>query len=272
MANTENLCPLGHGVMALETNNKVIIFKDIEINYTEENYVCASCKLEVANKKQVANTQKEISDAYRTKVGLLSGKEIKQLRARYHLTQKSLANKMTIGIASVKRWEGGVIQSKSMDKALRNVFWNHNRDFNFTGNRELFIPRIKLVLQQFKTKLGVKLLLKGDKLLFAAKYLWYADMVAHRDLGKSMTGATYAALPYGPQLNNYHELIDTIKQSDISEAEPLSIEENKIIKIISTIFPQEKMIYNAAHRERIWKNKSIGQIIPYSESNDLAEL
>jgi hypothetical protein len=179
---------------------------------------------------------------------------------------------MTVGIASIKRWEGGIIQSKSMDKALRNVFWNHDSELNLTGNRELFIPRIKLVLKAFEEELDRKLLLKGDKLLHAAKYLWYADMVAHRDIGKSMTGATYAALPYGPQLNNYRDLIDTIKQSDTLEAEPLSVEENKIVKIISKIFPRKKMVYNAAHREQIWKNKSIGQIIPYSESSELTEL
>jgi len=179
---------------------------------------------------------------------------------------------MTVGIASIKRWESGVIQSKSMDKTLRNVFWNHKREFNFTGNRELFIPRIKLVLEELEEKLGLKLILKEDKFLYAAKYLWYADMVAHRDIGKSMTGATYAALPYGPQLNNYRDLIDTIKQSDTSEAEPLSVEENKIIKVISTIFPKEQIVYEAAHREQIWINKSIGQIIPYSESSELTEL
>ena len=195
-----------------------------------------------------------------------------ELRKKYKLTQKSLANQMTVGIASIKRWEGGIIQSKPMDKVLRNVFWNKERDFNFTGNRELFIPRIKLVLMQFEEKLGIKLLLKGDRFLYAAKYLWYADMTAHRDIGKSMTGATYAALPYGPQLNNYRDLIGTIGQSDISEAEPLSVEENKIIKVMSTIFPKKQRIYDAAHREQIWKSKSIGQIIPYSDSSDLTEL
>jgi len=272
MANHKTQCPAGHGNMDLRKSKKDINFRDINISYLEENYICSSCKLEIATKEQIANTQKTISDNYRSEIGLLSGEEIKQYRKKYKFTQKSLANKMTVGIASIKRWEGGVIQSKSMDKALRSVFWNKERDYNFTGNRDLFIPRIKLVLKQFEAKLGKRLLLKGDKLLYAAKYLWYADMIAHRDIGKSMTGATYAALPYGPQLNNYQDLIDTIKKSDASESEPLSVDENKIIKIISKNFPQERMAYDAAHREQIWKNKSIGEIIPYSDSSDLTEL
>ena len=272
MANNKTQCPAGHGKMELRESKKNIGFRNVNIIYTEENYTCPLCKLDIATKEQIANTQKAISDAYRSEVGILSGKEIKQYRKKYKLTQKSLANKMTVGIASIKRWEGGIIQSKPMDRALRNVFWHKERDFNFTGNRELFIPRIKLVLMQFEAKLATKLLVKGDKLLYAAKYLWYADMVSHRDVGKSMTGATYAALPYGPQLNNYQDLIDTIKKSDETESEPLSVEENNIIKRISKIFPQKRMVYNAAHREQIWKNKSIGEIIPYSDSSDIMEL
>ena len=32
---------------------------------------------------------------------------------------------------------------------------------------------------------------KGDKFLFLSKYHWYADMLSFRELGRSMTGATY---------------------------------------------------------------------------------
>ena len=39
-----------------------------------------------------------------------------------------------------------------------------------------------------------------------------------------MTGAAYAVLPNGPQLNNYVDMIDEIKNSDESFADPLSSE------------------------------------------------
>ena len=58
------------------------------------------------------------------------------------------------------------------------------------------------------------LLRPTDRLLYAAKYLWYANMVAFRETGQGiMTGATYAALPYGPQLNNYADLVDLIREA-----------------------------------------------------------
>jgi hypothetical protein len=67
--------------------------------------------------------------------------------------------------------------------------------------------RIKLVATSFERILDKRLLKSGDKFLFLAKYLWYADMVAFRLLGKGLTGASYAAITFGPQLNNYRDLV-----------------------------------------------------------------
>jgi len=107
-------------------------------------------------------------------------------------------------------------------------------------------------------------------MLFAAKYLWYADMVAFRDLGESMTGSTYAVLPYGPQLNNYRDLIDEIKNADGLMVKPLTQEEKRVIKKIAMTFPEEQMVYDAAHREIIWRRRGAWAIIPYSDSAELA--
>ena len=112
----------------------------------------------------------------------------------------------------------------------------------------------------------------GDMLLFDAKYAWYADMVAHRDLGRSMTGAAYGALPHGPQMNNYRDLVDLIRDADESKAEPLSEDEKKIIAKIARKFPTKQMVFDASHREPAWKNKTAGAIIPYSDSQKLQEV
>jgi hypothetical protein len=179
---------------------------------------------------------------------------------------------MNVGIASIKRWEGGTIQSKSMDHALRIALGGQSAGDSCTGNRAFSIPRIKLVLKEFESVLGKHILKKNDKMLFAAKYLWYADMVAHRERGESMTGSTYAALPYGPQLNNYKDLIEDIIRADESEAEPLSREEKRIITRIAMNFPKERMAYDAAHKEKVWKRQPNGAIIPYTESAELTGL
>jgi hypothetical protein len=97
-------------------------------------------------------------------------------------------------------------------------------------------------------------------------------MVSFRDLGLSMTGADYAALPKGPQLNNYRELIQGILDADESTAEPLSDEEKRIIKKIGVQFPNNWQIFDATHKEIIWKEKSTGAGIKYTDAVRLSEI
>lgn len=256
--------------MLNEKTDKAMNFRGVDINFQVEHHVCPVCGIEAGDIDQTATTQKAISDAYRQKVNLLTGNEIRESRKRLKLSQEALAKRMNVGIASIKRWEGGLIQTKAMDRALRLALQGQIPGDNYTGNRTFSIPRIKLVLRQFESILGKRILKKRDKMLFAAKYLWYADMVAFRELGENMTGSTYAALPYGPQLNNYRDLIDEIKNADETSAEPLTSEEKRIITTISRTFPEEQMVYDAAHREIIWNEKTTGAIIPYSDSAELA--
>jgi putative zinc finger/helix-turn-helix YgiT family protein len=262
-------CPNGHGEMRVKKVRKKVTFRGVHFVVPVEEYVCSACGAEAGAPQQTAAIQKTISDAYRRAVDLLTGDEIVEKRKKLRLTQEALAKRMNVGIASVKRWEGGTIQSKSMDHALRIALGDKAAGDSCTGNRSFSIPRIKLVLKEFESILGRNILKKNDRMLFAAKYLWYADMVAHRETGESMTGSTYAALPYGPQLNNYKDLIDDIIGADESKANPLSPEEKRIIARIAMKFSRERMVYDAAHKEKIWKRQPNGAIIPYTDSSEL---
>jgi putative zinc finger/helix-turn-helix YgiT family protein len=263
---------MGHGPMELQKLPKKITFRGVDITYTADAFVCLACGLEAGTVKSAGAIQKSIADAYRTKRDLLTGEEIKELRKAKGLTQQGLANLMNVGIASVKRWETGLIQSKSMDRALRIYLQGSGRDDIYSGNRALSIPRIKLVIGVFETALRKRLLKKTDKMLFAAKYLWYADMLAYKKLGRSMTGAQYAALPYGPQINNYRDLIDEIKNARESSAEPLTEDEKRLIEKIVKAFPYERLVYDAAHREVVWKKISVGAPILYTAASKLTEI
>jgi putative zinc finger/helix-turn-helix YgiT family protein len=265
-------CPEGHGKMVMKRIRRGITFRGIRLTVPTNQYVCRVCGKEAGTVDQAADTQMAISEAYRKAVNLLTGREIVEKRKKLNLTQESLAKRMNVGIASIKRWEGGTIQSKSMDRALRIALGDQSVGDSCTGNRAFSIPRIKLVLKEFESVLGKRLLKKNDKFLFAAKYLWYADMVAHRETGESLTGSTYAALPDGPQLNNYKDLIEDIMKADESKAEPLNREEKRIVTRIALKFPEERMIYEAAHKERIWKRQPNGAIIPYTDSAELTGL
>ncbi len=71
--------------------------------------MCEECGLSIGTIEQTAATQNAIADAYREKVGLLSGKEIKKERSERKWSQKALAERSGVGIASIKRWENGIV-------------------------------------------------------------------------------------------------------------------------------------------------------------------
>ncbi len=265
-------CPNDHGPLVLKKINKSMLFRGEDIDFQMDSYVCEKCGLETATIEQTAATQNAISDAYRKKMGLLSGSEIRNKRNKLGWSQSELAKRAGVGVAGIKRWENGIIQTKSINLVLKAVFENTRIANNYTGNRSLSIPRIKLVMKEFEKELGFRFLEECDMLLFDAKYLWYADMVGFHLNGKSLTGATYAALPHGPQLNNYKELVELIREADVTDAEPLSAEEKKIILRIALTFPTKQSIIDAAHREKIWENKHTGSTIPYSDSANLTEI
>jgi hypothetical protein len=61
-------------------------------------------------------------------------------------------------------------------------------------------------------------------------------------------------------------------KADESSAKPLSSEEKKIITRIAMKFTREQMVYDAAHRESVWKRQPNGAIIPYSDSSELTQV
>ena len=114
-------CPNEHGEMTLKRIEKETIFKGEKINCQVEAYICEECGISVGTIEQTADAQNAIADAYRKKVGLLSGEEIKEQRAEKGWSQRALAKMAGVGIASIKRWENGIVQTKSMNQALKSA-------------------------------------------------------------------------------------------------------------------------------------------------------
>jgi len=46
----------------------------------------------------------------------------------------------------------------------------------------------------------------------------------------------------------------------------------KIIVRVALTFPTKQSVIDAAHRERIFKNKVSGELIPYTEASELTEI
>lgn len=267
-------CPNEHGEMKKIRRIEETTFRGLAVRYEIELWKCAICDIEVEDLHLAADNQRALSEAYRKAAGLLTGKEMVEGRKRLGWSQEELAKTINVGVVSVKRWERGQIQTPVMDQALRGALLGKGADCDpYTGNRPLSLGRIKLVLIRLGSHVGKDLLKgSGNRLLYAAKYLWYADMICFRETGRSMTGATYAALPYGPQINNYADLIGLIREADETVEEPLSDQEERIIRRIAMTFPTNRSVFDASHQEDAWKSKRIGMLIPYSEADTLTAI
>ena len=277
----EMICPHDDTTMEVVESAETVKFRGKELTFRAETFKCSECGYKEPTTEQSARKQVKLADEYRKGEGLLTSNQIRECRNRLNLTQAELAKKIKVGIVSIKRWENGVVQSRSMDQLLRRQLFEFSFDSEETncfsiinGNRLFSLGRTKLTIQTLESILKTTdPLLKendpNDKMLIATKYLWYMDFIAYKELGRSITGGTYAVLPYGPQLNNYRDLVGHIQRADDSLAEPLTKDEVKIIESVAKKFPEPQMVYFAANEERVCKEKQYGSLIPYTDALQL---
>jgi HTH-type transcriptional regulator/antitoxin MqsA len=85
-----------------------------------ERYRCAKCGEELYTPDQADAAQIASADEFRRQDGLLTPGAIKQIRAKYGLTQSELEHLLGVGPKTVVRWERGtVFQNQATDKLLR---------------------------------------------------------------------------------------------------------------------------------------------------------
>jgi putative zinc finger/helix-turn-helix YgiT family protein len=84
-----------------------------------ETDVCGRCGFQFLSNAQSAAYGIAVADAYRKRHSLLTSKELKAIRKTLAMSQRDFAEFLGVGVASVKRWEAGLIQDQAMDKLIR---------------------------------------------------------------------------------------------------------------------------------------------------------
>lgn len=84
-----------------------------------EAMVCLNCGAIDLTEKQSDAYNVAVTDAYKSKHGLLTSVELKASRKRVGMSQSEFAKYLRVGPASVKRWELGLIQDEAMDELIR---------------------------------------------------------------------------------------------------------------------------------------------------------
>ena len=84
-----------------------------------EAMVCNRCGFHVMTDAQSDAYTIASADAYRVKHGLLTTKELKQIREDLRMSFRAFAKYLKVSEASPKRWEAGLVQDQAMDELIR---------------------------------------------------------------------------------------------------------------------------------------------------------
>jgi len=93
--------------------------KGQEVEVESEAMVCSRCGFQVLSEEQSTAYTLALTDRYRAQHGLLTSAELRSARGRLGMTQMAFAKFLRVGVASVKRWELGLIQDEAMDELIR---------------------------------------------------------------------------------------------------------------------------------------------------------
>jgi len=115
-------CPecWGSAEAKIEERSETHIVRDTEIEIVSQNAVCPLCGADINDPGLNDENIQRAYDVYRKINGLISPKEIRELRAKYGISQKSLGILLGIGEASIVRYESGSLPTNSNNMLLQN--------------------------------------------------------------------------------------------------------------------------------------------------------
>lgn len=117
----ENKCPVcGVGNLERKSVDQIFTYKEQELKYQQPGEWCNSCEEGVLHSSDMDATELLLSD-FRAKVdGYLTSTEIKRIRNKLGLTQKSASSIFGGGHNAFSRYQTGTArQSKATDNLLR---------------------------------------------------------------------------------------------------------------------------------------------------------
>lgn len=107
------------GKLVLKEEKVTYTIRDEEVEVTEKYYINSETNERVYNREVAIENDIIAYDEYKKKKGLLTTKEIKEIRRKYDLTQKEYALAIGVGEITVHRFENGTIQTESIDSIMR---------------------------------------------------------------------------------------------------------------------------------------------------------
>ncbi|MCK9225918.1 MAG: DUF4065 domain-containing protein [Candidatus Muirbacterium halophilum] len=303
--NAKTVCPLCEETSNLKRIEvkETLIVRNEEIEVNGVYIVCDNCeeryepdgydKLDIAYRK------------YREINNWLQPEEIKELRKKYRLKQKELAEILGFGEVTLSRYENGALQDKPYENLLQMVanplsfisfIKENNTKLSYERKNEIINlieteirnskKSYKLLKNLFNYGNGINngnrtfdienlknliLILCKDGLYKTAlnKLLFYCDFSSFKEYNKSITGIRYVHLPYGPVPDKFETIFGALIDDEILKVKEIKFPEGNIGE---KYFSNEKVDLNLFKDEELKLVFHIKNKLSDLKANELSDI
>lgn len=113
-------CMETHDVNIIETEEKAT-FKGVKVNFIATYEYCPNSDDFLETEDMIKANGLAVKNAYRKEAGLLTSKEIINIRDKYDISQKEFSKILDWGEATIARYETHQVQDRAHDDILRRV-------------------------------------------------------------------------------------------------------------------------------------------------------
>jgi len=131
-----------HTEFAPATSTAAQEFRGETLEVAAQVMRCTHCGWETLAPGQLDALRLATADAYRSQHGLLTSGEIRACREALGLSQRAFAARLSVGEASIPRWESSGVQEKVYDDLIRSVMGEPECEFSpqTVWSCTLFVP------------------------------------------------------------------------------------------------------------------------------------
>lgn len=243
-----------------------------KVEFKAQGLSC-ECGYKTVSAKQMDAYNIAMADAYRKKHGLLTTKQLLDYRELLGMSQRKFADFLCVGEKSVKRWEHGQVQEKSMDNLIKLKMENL-----FAGNE---IPDKAELLKENLGEYVISSHQVADYVVFLSrecgeiitnmmlqKFVYYIQAWFMAFYGRPLFHEKIEAWTYGPVQKDLYNRFKSygsgnidfeVRLEDIGLPEDIKEHIKAVIRVYGKYSAFE--LLNKTHNESPWKNTPDGDTI-----------
>lgn len=97
------------------------VYKNVPVDYMAEYYYCDAAEELYMDEDMASSNDICMKDAYRKTIGVLTSKEIRNIRAKYDISQRDLSTLLGWGGKTITRYESHQVQDRAHDMILKKL-------------------------------------------------------------------------------------------------------------------------------------------------------